>query len=157
MSFFSSLFDAIHSKHIKIFYCKLNTVPLHRCENGSFGGEKSNALRRDGTIHLDGKILNLARSVFLVMMNCGKKKLVIRPEESQLNVARSVRYNTPLKAKKLGAFMLLIEFLMSITFALPLMGWSLYPLVVFVLFGFLLIYFAINSAAREIIERKLFF
>ena len=57
----------------------------------------------------------------------------------------------------LGAFMLLIEFLIEITFALPLIGWSIYPLVVLVLSGGLLIYLAINRAAREILERKLFF
>lgn len=57
----------------------------------------------------------------------------------------------------LGAFMLLLEFLMKITFGLPFVGWSVYPLVVLLLFGGLLIYFAINTAAREIMERKLFF
>lgn len=57
----------------------------------------------------------------------------------------------------LGVFMLLIEWLMGITFGLRFIGWSIYPLVVLVLFGGLLIYFAINRAARETIERKLFF
>ncbi len=57
----------------------------------------------------------------------------------------------------LGAFMLLIEFLMKMTFDLHFIGWSIYPLVVLFLFGGLLIYFAINSVAREMIERKLFF
>ena len=57
----------------------------------------------------------------------------------------------------LGAFMLLIEFLMGVTFHLRFIGWSIYPLCVLVLFGGLLIYLAINSAAREVVERKLFF
>ena len=57
----------------------------------------------------------------------------------------------------LGVFMLLIEFLMGVTFELRFIGWSIYPLVVLVLFGGMMIYFAINSAAREMIERKLFF
>ncbi|MBQ8769052.1 MAG: hypothetical protein IJZ15_05365 [Oscillospiraceae bacterium] len=57
----------------------------------------------------------------------------------------------------LGAFMLLIEYLMEITFAMEAIGWSIYPMVVLVLFGGLLIYLAINKAAREILERKLFF
>ncbi len=57
----------------------------------------------------------------------------------------------------LGAFMLLIEFLIKITFGLRFIGWSIYPLVVLFLFGVLLIYLAINSSAREMIERKLFF
>lgn len=57
----------------------------------------------------------------------------------------------------LGAFMLLIEFLMGLTFQLQFVGWSFYPLCVFLLFGGLMIYFAINRAAREMMERKLFF
>ena len=57
----------------------------------------------------------------------------------------------------LGAFMLLIEFLMKITFGLRFIGWSVYPLVVLFLFGGLLIYLAIDSVTRETMERKLFF
>ncbi len=57
----------------------------------------------------------------------------------------------------LGAFMPLVEFLIKITFNLRFTGWSIYPLVVMILFGGLLIYFAINDEAREMIERKLFF
>lgn len=57
----------------------------------------------------------------------------------------------------LGAFMLLTEFLMGLTFRLRFIGWSIYPLCVLFLFGGLLIYFAINRAARETMERKLFF
>ena len=57
----------------------------------------------------------------------------------------------------LGAFMLLVELLMKITFDLHFIGWSIYPLVVLLVFGGLLIYFAINSAAREVLERKIFF
>lgn len=57
----------------------------------------------------------------------------------------------------MGAFMLLIEFLMGITFHLRFVGWSIYPLCVLILFGGLLIYFAINRTARETMERKLFF
>jgi hypothetical protein len=57
----------------------------------------------------------------------------------------------------LGLLMPVTEFLMQRTFSLPLIGWSVYPLVVLALFGGLLIHLAINSAAREMIERKLFF
>ena len=57
----------------------------------------------------------------------------------------------------LGIFMLLIEFLIGITFGLTFIGWSVYPLVVLFLFGGLLIYLAINISAREVLERKLFF
>ncbi len=57
----------------------------------------------------------------------------------------------------LGVFILLVEFLIKIAFGLHFIGWSIYPLVVLFLFGSLLIYFAINRSAREMIERKLFF
>ena len=57
----------------------------------------------------------------------------------------------------LGAFLLLLEYLMVITFDFVFIWWSLYPLIVFVLLGGVLIYLAINSWARERIERKLFF
>lgn len=57
----------------------------------------------------------------------------------------------------LGLFMLLVEFLMGITFDMHFIGWSIYPLVVFALVGCLLIYFAINRKAREVLKRKLFF
>lgn len=57
----------------------------------------------------------------------------------------------------LGAFMLLVEFLLKITFDLQFIGWSIYPLVALFLIGGLMIYLAINSSAREMIERKLFF
>lgn len=57
----------------------------------------------------------------------------------------------------LGAFMVLIEFLMKITFGLHFIGWSIYPLLVLFLLGGLLIYLAINSSARQTIERKIFF
>ena len=57
----------------------------------------------------------------------------------------------------LGAFMLLVEFLMGVTFHLRFIGWSIYPFCVLLLFGGLLIYFAINRAALETMERKLFF
>lgn len=56
-----------------------------------------------------------------------------------------------------GGFILLVEFLMSITFDIAFIGWSIYPLIVLALLGGLLIYLAINSAAREIMERKMFF
>ncbi len=56
-----------------------------------------------------------------------------------------------------GGFTLLIEFLMDMTFNLRFMGWSIYPLVVLVLIGGLLIYLGINRSAREMMERKLFF
>ena len=57
----------------------------------------------------------------------------------------------------MGGFMLLIEWLINLTFCLPkFIGWSLYPLIVLVLLGGLLIYLAINQTARETLERKFF-
>ena len=56
-----------------------------------------------------------------------------------------------------GAFMLLIEFLTNLTFHFPeFIGWSLYPLVTFVLLGGTLIFLGINRPARETMERKFF-
>lgn len=57
----------------------------------------------------------------------------------------------------MGAFILLIEYLIDITFDLSFLGWSIYPLISLAFLGGLLIYLAINSTAREIMERKLFF
>ena len=56
-----------------------------------------------------------------------------------------------------GAFMLLVEWLLVLTFGISFYGWSFYPLVAFVLLGGMLIYLGINKSAREIMERKLFF
>lgn len=57
----------------------------------------------------------------------------------------------------LGGFMVVTELLINYTFRLPeFMGWSLYPLIVLVILGGLLIYLAINRTAREMLERKFF-
>lgn len=56
-----------------------------------------------------------------------------------------------------GAFIMLMEFFISITFDIVFVGWSLYPLAVLVLLGGLMFYLAINKSARETMERKLFF
>lgn len=57
----------------------------------------------------------------------------------------------------IGAMMLFIEFLMTITFAnINFIGWSIYPLVSLVLVGCLLIFLAICRPAREVMERKFF-
>ena len=57
----------------------------------------------------------------------------------------------------LGALALTIELHVDVAFGLSFIGWSLYPLIVLAILGGLLIYLAINSVAREEIERKLFF
>ena len=59
-------------------------------------------------------------------------------------------------AMALGAFMLLMEFLLVITFDRTFVGWSLYPLAALLLLGLLMIYLAIDRSAREMMERKLF-
>jgi len=57
----------------------------------------------------------------------------------------------------LGGLMLLIEFLLHITFGLPGIGtWSFYPLIVFSLLGIGLLLIAIVPAFRESLERKFF-
>ena len=60
-------------------------------------------------------------------------------------------------AMALGGLLHLSEWLMVLTFGGGCTGWSLYPLVGLVLLGGLLIYLAIHRAAREMMERKLFF
>lgn len=57
----------------------------------------------------------------------------------------------------LGGFMLLMEYLMSITFAkVYFVGWCWYPLVFLVLLGGFLIFLGICTPARETMERKFF-
>lgn len=57
----------------------------------------------------------------------------------------------------LGGYMLLLEFLLHITFGLPGIGtWSPYPLTVFTLIGITLIVLAISPALRQSLERKFF-
>lgn len=56
-----------------------------------------------------------------------------------------------------GGFMLLLEFLLHITFGLPGIGtWSPYPLIAFALLGATLIILAICPKLREPLERKFF-
>ena len=57
----------------------------------------------------------------------------------------------------LGALIFMIESLIVVTFDIKFIGWSLYPFISLVLIGGLLIYLAMNSVAREKIERKIFF
>lgn len=56
----------------------------------------------------------------------------------------------------LGAMLLLIEFLLVLTFDITFSGWSVYPLIALTLLGGWLIFLAINKSARETVERKLF-
>lgn len=55
-----------------------------------------------------------------------------------------------------GLFMILLEFLLYITFATSFIWWCLYPLIPLVLLGGLLIFFGISQSARESFERKFF-
>ncbi len=57
----------------------------------------------------------------------------------------------------LGAFMLLVEYLLDMTFKLSFVGWSIYPLIALVALGGIMIYLAIDAVARETVARKLFF
>jgi hypothetical protein len=57
----------------------------------------------------------------------------------------------------MGGLMLLMEFLVNITFSIPkFFGWSLYPLIALVILGGLLIFLAICRPARQTLERKFF-
>lgn len=56
-----------------------------------------------------------------------------------------------------GSYMLLAEILMVLTFeSIMVVGWSLYPLVIFALLGAFLIFLGICRPVREIMERKFF-
>ena len=57
----------------------------------------------------------------------------------------------------LGGLILLVEYLLKLTFSISFIGWSIYPLIILVILGCLLIYLGINRNAREVIKRKLFF
>ena len=57
----------------------------------------------------------------------------------------------------LGGYMLLLEFLMVLTFSsVKFVGWSLYPLAALFLIGGLLIFLGICRPARETMARKFF-
>lgn len=56
----------------------------------------------------------------------------------------------------MGIMVQLVEFLICQTFYRPFTGWSIYSLVTALALGGFLIYLAINKAAREMMERKLF-
>ena len=58
----------------------------------------------------------------------------------------------------LGGFMLLVELLLTVTFAnISFTGWSVYPLAALLLLGGFLIFLGICRPARESMERKFFF
>lgn len=72
-------------------------------------------------------------------------------------VGRGVFYILGGAVIALGFMMVLLEFLISITFpAICFIGWSLYPLIVLVLLGCMLIFLAISNPARETMRRKFF-
>lgn len=60
-------------------------------------------------------------------------------------------------AVALGAYMPLLEYFINLTFQrTAFAAWSLYPLVALVLLGLMLIFLAVNSTARQMLERKFF-
>ena len=57
----------------------------------------------------------------------------------------------------LGAFMVLVEYLLCITFEpIRFYGWSVYPMTVFLILGGMLIFLAVNRRAREKMEKRFF-
>lgn len=56
-----------------------------------------------------------------------------------------------------GVYTVLIEWLLSVAFDVPVIGWSVYPLVALTVTGGLLIWFGVSAAAREAVYRRLFF
>ncbi len=72
-------------------------------------------------------------------------------------VPKGVLYTFGGASIALGMFMVLVEYLVDITFHIErFFGWSLYPLVVLGLLGGGLIYLGASRTAREILERKFF-
>ena len=59
-------------------------------------------------------------------------------------------------AMGLGGFMLPVEILLTVTFPLSFIGWSIYPMVGLLLIGGALIFLGINSSARAVMARKMF-
>lgn len=57
----------------------------------------------------------------------------------------------------MGGLLVLTELLIKLTFGVDFIGWSIYPLIVLSVLGGLLIFLAINSSAREKMERRFFF
>ncbi len=57
----------------------------------------------------------------------------------------------------MGAHLLMTELLLGVSFGISFAGWSIYPLIALSILGILLIFLAINSNARERMERKFFF
>ena len=56
----------------------------------------------------------------------------------------------------LGLQFLLVEWLMTLTFPMGFIGWSIYPMITLVILGGLLIFLGINHTARERMERRFF-
>ena len=50
----------------------------------------------------------------------------------------------------------LVEFLLHITFGLPMYWWSLYPLAVLALVGLLMIVIAISAPLRQSLHKRFF-
>ncbi len=72
-------------------------------------------------------------------------------------VRRGALYILGGAAVALGGFMLLVEFLIHITFQQTrVFAWSLYPMTALVLLGGMLIFLAICRPARQTMERKFF-
>lgn len=55
-----------------------------------------------------------------------------------------------------GLQLLLVEWLLTVTFPISFIGWSVYPLITLALIGGLLIFLGINDTAREKMERRFF-
>jgi hypothetical protein len=55
-----------------------------------------------------------------------------------------------------GLMLLLLEWLLTVTFPVGFIGWSVYPLITMAVLGGMLIFLGINDTAREKMERRFF-
>ena len=94
---------------------------------------------------------------FALPVTCGVALIVTAVAVLLRYLRRGILYTLGGAGIATGLFILLIEFLAYITFErVNFLGWSFYPMIVFVLLGGMLIFLAICRPARESMERRFF-
>jgi len=95
---------------------------------------------------------------FALPITCGLALIVTAVVALCRYLPRAILYILGGAGIALGLFIPLVEYLSYITFdRIRFLGWSFYPMIVFVLIGGMLIFLAICKPARESMERRFFF